>query len=148
MGARDKGELIERFPELYGEESRDNLMNLLRRLFDGQRIWEGENVYRSLTGKRIEALVRLIYVGSEGGTHTVFASRMDITELKRIERKIRNSERMLARSQAIAAIGSFEWHAGDQDTLIWSDEMCAIFGKSREDLSGGYRRLPRESAPR
>ena len=51
----------------------------------------------------------------------------DITERKRIERKLKNSELQLNEAQRIAHVGSWEFEAATQE-LRWTDELWRIFG--------------------
>jgi two-component system cell cycle sensor histidine kinase/response regulator CckA len=57
-------------------------------------------------------------------------------ELKRLEKARRSEQIMLARTEGIAHIGSWEWDIA-MDTVTWSDELFRIF-----------QRDPREGAPR
>lgn len=52
---------------------------------------------------------------------------LDITDRKRVERALQESERRLSDAQALARFGSWEWDVST-DRLIWSDELCRIFG--------------------
>ena len=57
----------------------------------------------------------------------VFAAARDITERKKAEEALDDSEESLKRAQAIAHIGS--WHLDiRRDELLWSDETYQIFG--------------------
>jgi len=51
---------------------------------------------------------------------------LDITERKRTEEALRQSEALLAAAQRIAHIGSWEWNI-TADTVRWSEEMFRIF---------------------
>jgi PAS domain S-box-containing protein len=62
----------------------------------------------------------------------------DITERKRAEEALRNSEASLARAQQIAHLGSWELDLRTR-MLIWSDETYRIFGVER-----GEREFPEE----
>ncbi len=58
---------------------------------------------------------------------------LDVTERRRAERALRDSERMLAQSQRAARVGSWELALDDLDdvnanALRWSDETYRIFG--------------------
>jgi PAS domain-containing protein len=49
----------------------------------------------------------------------------DVTQRKEAEDKIARNEAMLAESQAIAHVGSWEWDI-EADFVTWSDEMKRI----------------------
>ncbi len=51
----------------------------------------------------------------------------DITSSKVLERELARSREQLAEAQRVAHIGSWEWQVAP-DTLVWSDELCRIFG--------------------
>jgi PAS domain S-box-containing protein len=59
----------------------------------------------------------------------------DVTERKQTEEALRSEHIMLARTEAIAHVGSWEWDF-TTDTVTWSDELFRIF-----------QRDPREGAP-
>jgi signal transduction histidine kinase len=58
-----------------------------------------------------------------------------VTERKNAEIVLRRKESMLARTEALAHIGSWEWHV-PTDTVTWSDELFRLF-----------QRNPAEGAP-
>ncbi|HZQ10675.1 MAG TPA: PAS domain S-box protein [Anaerolineae bacterium] len=78
----------------------------------------------------IEISTTLITVGSR---ELVLGIDRDITERKRVENALRESERMLAKAQQIAHIGSWHWEP-TQDRLEWSDEMFEIFGIAKSEF--------------
>jgi PAS domain S-box-containing protein len=51
----------------------------------------------------------------------------DVTEQRRAEQLLRDSQRRLAEAQRIAQVGSWEWDL-ETDELSFSDELCRIFG--------------------
>ncbi|WP_324779109.1 sensor domain-containing protein [Thiobacillus sedimenti] len=67
-----------------------------------------------------------IYHPGDDGLKGVVASFHDITARKRVEEELRRKQAMLARTENIAHIGSWEWHV-DTDTVTWSDELFRIF---------------------
>ncbi len=70
------------------------------------------------------------------GQITGFTSLMvDITERKKAEEALQSEHTMLARTEGIAHIGSWEWDIAT-DTVTWSDELFRIF-----------QRDPKEGAP-
>lgn len=63
----------------------------------------------------------------------------DITELKRVEADLRESEARLAEAQQLANVGSWTVlvEDGKQAKSIWSTELCRIFGIPQEDVPQG-----------
>ena len=55
----------------------------------------------------------------------------DITARRETEIQLRESERLLAASQKIARVGSFEWKRGEK-TVTWSAELYRMHGRSPE----------------
>lgn len=62
----------------------------------------------------------------------------DITERKRAEDKLRESERRLAEAQRVAHVGSWEWDP-QANTLTWSDELYRIYGLRPQEVELSYR---------
>jgi hypothetical protein len=58
-------------------------------------------------------------------TALLIGTVQDITERRRAEASVLNSEARLAEAQRIAHLGSWEWDAAT-DTVVWSKELCAI----------------------
>lgn len=70
----------------------------------------------------------------------------DITEEKEVQikllesaQKITSSEKMLAQSQKIAHIGSWNWVV-DSDTVTWSDELYRIYGMEPQSVKISFDR--------
>ena len=59
----------------------------------------------------------------------------ELSERKRAEETLRQSEASLARAQAIAHLGSWGWDL-DSDRVDWSDETARIYGIQREAFDG------------
>jgi PAS domain S-box-containing protein len=72
---------------------------------------------------------------------------LDVTDRKRAEDALRQSEARLTEAQRLAAIGSWEWAVGTE-SVWWSDEMYRIFGQEpgavAPTLQGFLHSLPAE----
>ena len=92
----------------------------------------GEPVEDIVEHRIIDALGNLKWVETRGALTTWegrtanigFAS--DITERKQAEEALDTSRTMLARTERLAHIGSWEWEVAT-DTVTWSDELFRIF---------------------
>jgi two-component system, cell cycle sensor histidine kinase and response regulator CckA len=100
---------------------RIRVMELEGRKNDGSTVW----VESSMSFLRDENQKPIGIVG---------ASR-DVTDRRRAEEALRHEHMMLARTEGIAHVGSWEWDVAT-DTVSWSDELFRIF-----------QRDPREGAP-
>jgi PAS domain S-box-containing protein len=76
----------------------------------------------------------------------VIATVRDITEYKKSEDSLRQSEANLANAQRIAHLGSWEWNIAE-DKLTWSDETCRIAGVPRQAFRGTYDELRKAIHP-
>jgi PAS domain S-box-containing protein len=85
--------------------------------------------------------LRATYVpdrGADGAVRGFLALVTDVSDTRRAERALQRSERMLAESQAVAHVGSWEatFNNGEgapPDSVRWSDEAYRIFGLSRTE---------------
>ncbi len=74
---------------------------------------------------------------------------LDITDRKRAEERLRQSEAQLAEAQALAHIGSWEWDLRT-DRASRSDELCRIFGLTHDQFRStpSYERVHPEDRDR
>ncbi len=85
----------------------------------GDVIWihsRGQVVAHDETGKPLRMV----------GTHT------DVTERKNAEESLRRNQSMLARTENIAHVGSWEWDV-EPDKVTWSEELFRIFKRNPAD---------------
>jgi PAS domain S-box-containing protein len=66
-------------------------------------------------------------IREEGRVVGVLLVGRDITERKQSEARLRSSEMLLAETQRLAKIGSWEWDVR-KGTVFWSDEVYRIYG--------------------
>jgi PAS domain S-box-containing protein len=71
------------------------------------------------------------------GSPAVIVLSNDVTERRRAEERLRDSERQLAEAQHLAHVGNWEWHI-PTNTVIWSDELYRIFGVEPQAFGATY----------
>lgn len=76
--------------------------------------------------RHLHSQAEVIYDETGQPSH-IFGILLDITELKRAEAALRESERKLAKAQQIAHLGYWEYDI-QKDQVNWSDEKYRIFG--------------------
>jgi PAS domain S-box-containing protein len=69
---------------------------------------------------------------SQGNLAGRRGTNQDITERKQSEATLRRSQAMLARTESLAHIGSWEWEVAT-DTVTWSEEMFRILQRNPAD---------------
>jgi PAS domain S-box-containing protein len=83
-----------------------------------------ETVHRRKDGTRFPVEITANYMEFDGKQYSCAYVR-DLTERKRAEEALRQSEAHLEEAQRIAHVGSWEWDAAT-DIPIWSKELCVI----------------------
>ena len=93
----------------------------------------------------IESTIRPIR-DAAGAVTELQVSAREVTGRVTAERRLRESERMLARAESMAGIGSWEWdlHSGE---VRWSDQLFQIFGQDRGSFKPSYDSYLEHVAP-
>lgn len=105
----------------FAEKKMLSRSNLKYDSFD-YRIIRKDGAIRTLHSERI---VREF--DENGKPSRVMGVEQDITERKKIENTLLESEQRLKKAQGIAHVGSWEYHI-KEDRAIWSEELFRIFG--------------------
>ncbi len=93
LGARDKDELLSGLPKVFTEDSLKVFREELIRIAEGGLRFESEAVQRTLTGEEKHVALELIVApGHTDSLGKVLVSLLDITERKRAEIAVRESE--------------------------------------------------------
>jgi PAS domain S-box-containing protein len=96
-----------------------------------------EHLFRRKNGVVFLAEVTTTILREDGKITQVISILRDITERKRGEEALRQSEARLAAAQRIAHIGNWDWDIA-RDELQWSDEICRTFGLSPQQFGATY----------
>ncbi|WP_447977273.1 PAS domain-containing protein [Candidatus Nitrospira bockiana] len=70
----------------------------------------------------------------------------EVEERKRVEAKLRQSEQHLSEAQRLARLGSWTWDV-KANKVVWSDELCEVYGIRPEDFGGTYEAFLERTHP-
>lgn len=97
-----------------------------------------ETHFRSRSGwKRYLYTVKTALYDEQGQPTHLLGISIDISDRKRVERRLRNSEEKLKEAQRIAQLGNWSLDM-ITNNLHWSDEIFDIFGLSQESYAPSY----------
>lgn len=124
-------------PELLSPEIFNNLIKQnLDECFRGKVVkYELSHSYPKL-GKR-DLLASYFPIEGRDGVDRAVCILKDITEQKRADELLRQSERQLANAQHLAHLGSWSWEL-KSNTLTWSDELYRIFGVQPNEFTPSF----------
>jgi len=117
------------------EEERQRAMEAIQKGMTGVGIKRFETPMIKRSGERAWFECSFTRVRRDGAVIGAQGTAVDITERKQVEQELRRDQEMLARTEAIAHVGSWDWDVAT-DTVTWSGELFRIF-----------QREPREGAP-
>jgi PAS domain S-box-containing protein len=103
---------------------------------DGRTTAQGWRVRKD--GTRFWADVAITALRNRAGEITGFAKvTRDITERRRAEQALLERRTLLAETQSLAGLGSWEWDPGS-GRFAWSDELYRIFGLEPGSVEPGF----------
>lgn len=88
---------------------------------------QSEETARYTFGERVSIVSKFPIRGARGEVVALGGVATDISERKRAEQSLRESERLLADAQRLAGLGNWEWDLGS-GRLLWSEELYRIYG--------------------
>jgi PAS domain S-box-containing protein len=105
----------------------------------GDGVFGGE--HRVVRGDEVRWFLiqgRTRFEGSGAARRSVLATGVvsDITQRKRTEEALKESQSILQKAQAVGQVGSWISDPADRGRLQWSEETCRIFGVAAADFDG------------
>ncbi len=120
-------EAIGKLLPIVPEDRQAEFARLRRRVAAGESLSEVELLRRRKDGRLIDCSLSAVPLrDGQGRVIAVVSVMQDITERKQAEQELQQKQAMLARTENIAHIGSWEWDIAT-GTVIWSDELFGIF---------------------
>jgi len=98
---------------------------------------ELEQAVATAQGERVYMMVKFPVFGASGGLAGIGGVATDITERKRAEQTLLERRTLLAQTQELAGLGSWEWDPRG-GRFTWSDELCRIFGVDPEGCQPSF----------
>jgi PAS domain S-box-containing protein len=124
-----KEEAIGRSPSfLHGPKTSQSALNRINKALKALKPIREEVIKYTKTGEEIWWEIDIVPVFDDTSKCTHFVSiERDVTERKKVERALVQSESRLKEAQRVANIGSWEWDVSERK-VTWSDELYRIFG--------------------
>lgn len=121
-------------------EYRKAFSSLTRRVLSGE---SGKLEFRIIGLKGTERWLETNAVPLRNAHKQIVAAlsiTRDITERKRAEEELRQSESQLAEAQRVAHVGSWNWELSS-NIITWSDELYRIYGFKPREIEPDYETL-------
>jgi PAS domain S-box-containing protein len=114
--------------EIYSEQRADAYWEEdLRAMAEGGVVAVPEQVASGIQGTAHLHTLKAPILDAEGRPRLVLGITEDITGRKRMETELKKSRESLAKAQALAGIGNWEWEIATGE-VQWSDQMFRILG--------------------
>jgi len=128
--------------ELYCPDCHDKIRNeVLPEFMKTGTVTDAELILQKKDGLLIDVSLNATAVRDENGEILFSRSILrDITDRKRAEQELRESEATLRMSQRIAHVGSWEMDLSNQK-IRWSDETYRIFGQDKERFEPTFEKF-------
>lgn len=137
FGAEHKEDLLGSLNKIITPETREILRDEIFAIQEGKTFFEGETTNYTLQGEKLNILLTMAIPPEEEKLDKVLVSMMDITERKRAEEELRESESKLKQAETLARLGHWELDL-QSNVLYWSDEIYRIFEVDPTQFGASY----------
>ena len=127
VGRRAENESTNGWPGCIHPADLDSSLRTYNCAFEARRSFQMEYRARCAEGEYRWLLDNGTPLFGDGKFTGYIGSRIDITERKRIEERLRVSEERLKNSERLAHVGNWHWDI-ETNRVAWSEEMFRIFG--------------------
>jgi two-component system sensor histidine kinase/response regulator len=126
--------------DVFPKDEADKRAALVKWVFDHLEAKTHEMLVRGRDGDRCYLTTLTPIFDDQGRASSVLATSKDITERKKLEDELLHSQTMLARTEGLTHLGSWEWDMAI-DTVTWSDELFHIFQRNPADGAPSFAEL-------
>jgi len=127
FGLRAEQVIGKRDEEVFPEEQAQRFKASDAQVLAQRAVVESEQAIATAQGERVQMVVKFPILDGDGGIAAIGGVASDITERKRAEQALLERRSLLAQTQSLAGLGSWEWDPGS-GRFSWSDELYRIFG--------------------
>lgn len=106
----------------------DLLEETFHKTFEMQKMQEVDFTFQSPIGPRVLLMRVVPEFSDDGSVNTILGITRDITDLKKIEEKLSESEIRRKKAERMSRIGHVEFDVKDS-TIFWSEVMYDIYGR-------------------
>ncbi len=135
FGAKDKDELLGSLDKVFTSETSEILLEEILAIAESQPYFEGETINRTLQGERLNVLLTMAIPSDPNKLDSVLVSLMDITERKRAEQALRESENRF--QQVAESAQEWIWEVDTNGLYTYASPVVEkILGYKPEEIVG------------
>ena len=134
------------FGHFISENDKADAERSFRLSLSGAEFQLNEHIGVRADGTRFDLEVSTTPIYRDGKIILIQGIIRDITDRKLAEEALRAKSQMLARTEAIANVGSWEWEI-EKDKVTWSEELFRIFGIASDKGAPSFAEHPEIYTP-
>jgi len=135
--AQDKAELLSSLEQIFTPETHAAFIEELIIIAAEETRFAAETVMRTLQGERINVWFSISFPPPSEPYDRVLVSLLDISDRKRTEAALRESEGQLRLAQQAAGAGLWDWNIRNNQ-VTWSEEYYQLYGLDHRSVMPSY----------